>query len=161
MNRKEKMDEQYDKYKDMLYRIAFSNVKNRADAQDAVQETFVRLMVYEKKFENDTHEKAWLIRTVINICKDMLKSAWHNKTVGWENVPEQEMQHFVLPLIDVDETLWMVMELSEPYRNALYLFYYEGYSIKEIADIMEMPEATVKTHLRRGREILKKRIKQD
>ena len=161
MNRKEKMDEQYDKYKDMLYRIAFSNVKNRADAQDAVQETFVRLMVYEKKFENDTHEKAWLIRTVINICKDMLKSAWNNKTVGWETVPEQEMQHFVLPLIEVDETLWMVMELSEPYRNALYLFYYEGYSIKEISNIMEMPEATVKTHLRRGREILKKRIKQD
>lgn len=145
-------------YKDMLYRIAFSNMKSKADAEDVVQEAFFRYLKAEPEFENDAHEKAWLIRVVINICYDLQKSAWFSKTVAFDEVPEKEMGHFTLPYVEEDETLWRVMELPVRYRNSLYLFYYEDYSVREIAQILDMEEGTVKTRLRRGREMLKKRI---
>lgn len=145
-------------YRDMLYRIAFSNMKSKADAEDAVQEAFFRYLKLKPEFENDSHERAWLIRVVINICYDLQKSAWFSKTVAFDEVPEKEMEHFSLPYIEEDETLWKVMELPVRYRNSLYLFYYEDYSIKEIAQILEMEEGTVKTRLRRGRQMLKERI---
>lgn len=145
-------------YRDMLYRIAFSNMKSKADAEDAVQEAFFRYLKLKPEFENDSHERAWLIRVVINICYDLQKSAWFSKTVAFDEVPEKEMEHFSLPYMEEDETLWKVMELPVRYRNSLYLFYYEDYSIKEIAQILEMEEGTVKTRLRRGRQMLKERI---
>lgn len=146
---------QYDKYRDMLYRVAFSNLKNKADAEDAVQEVFIRILRHNPVFKNEEHEKAWMIRTVINICKDMLKSAWNKNTISLDEVPQQEKEHFYLPYLEPDETLWVVMGLPEHYRNALYLFYYEDYSIQEISDILSIPASTVKTHLHRGREAVK------
>lgn len=150
--------EQYDKYGDMLYRIAFSNVKNKADAEDAVQEAFLRYYRNPPVFESEIHEKAWFIRVTINICHDILKSAWFQKTVAIDEVPEQEMKNFHLPFMEEDEMLWRVMGLRSQYRNPLYLFYYEDYSIKEIAAILELEEGTVKTRLRRGREAIKEKI---
>ena len=146
------------KYGDILYRVAFSNLKNKADAEDAVQEAFFRLLKARPVFENETHEKAWLIRVVINICYDMQKSAWYSKTVAIDRVPEGEIKHFHLPCVEEDEMLWRVMELPVRYRNSLYLFYYEDYSVREIAQILELEENTVKTRLRRGREIIKERM---
>lgn len=146
------------KYRDMLYRIAFSNMKSKADAEDAVQEAFCRYLKAPPVFDGDAHEKAWLIRVVINICRDMQKSAWYTRTVAFDEVPEKEMKHFKLPFQTEDETIWFVMELPEHYRNPLYLFYYEDYSVKEIAQIMELEEGTVKTRLKRGREMIKERI---
>lgn len=151
-------EEWYAKYRDLLYRVAFSNVKNKADAEDAVQEVFIRYLRRRPVFENSEHEKAWMLRTVINICKDLLKSVWHKRTVSIESVSEAEKQHFYVPYVAMDDTLWMVMELPGKYRNALYLFYYEDYSIREISEILKLPEATVKTHLRRGREAIRQRL---
>ncbi|MBR6770201.1 MAG: sigma-70 family RNA polymerase sigma factor [Lachnospiraceae bacterium] len=146
------------KYEQMLYRIAFSNMKNKEDAEDAVQEAFCRYLRLRPSVENSEHEKAWLIRVVINICRDMQKSSWFSRTVGFDSVSEKEMENFILPYQAEDETLWHVMELPSAYRNPLYLFYYEDYSIKEIAVILELEESTVKTRLRRGREMIKERL---
>lgn len=158
MREEKKAAEPLLKYKDLMYRVAFSNMKNKSDAEDVVQEAFYRYLRTKPVFENESHEKAWLIRVVINLCRDMQKSIWFSKTVALDEVPELEMKHFRLPFMEEDETLWHVMELPAGYRNPLYLFYYEDYSIKEIARILELEEGTVKTRLRRGREMIKERI---
>ena len=156
-----KSTESYEKYKDMLYRVAFSNMKNHADAQDAVQEAFVRYLRWDGEFAEAEHEKAWCIRTVINICRDMQKSAWNRQVTTVEKWTDVETTHFELPYGIEDDMVWRIMELPDKYRNPMYLFYYEDYSIKEIAGSLEQREATVKTHLRRGREMLKQQIEQE
>lgn len=156
----EKTQQIHKQYGSLLYRVAFSYVKHKADAEDAVQELYIRLLQNRPEFETKDHEKAWLIRVLINICKDMLKSAWNSRTVGFDEITEGKKEELILPYGIQDDTIWIVMSLEEKYRLPLYLFYYEGYSIKEIAGILEIPEATVKTHLRRGREEVKKHLEE-
>ncbi|MCM1253702.1 MAG: RNA polymerase sigma factor [Clostridium sp.] len=142
----------------LVYRVAFMQMKSHADAEDVVQEVFVRLLKYQPQFEDKEHERAWFIRTAINICKDIIKSKWHSTTVSIDKIPEAEKEHFQLPLMKADETLWSVLELPEKYRDCLYFFYYEDYSVKEIAGLLGIPENTVKTNLKRGRDALKKAL---
>lgn len=153
-----RMEEYFKTYYSVCYRVAFTLVKNRADAEDIAQETLLRLMLYEPQFSCREHEKAWMLRTAINLGKDLLKSKWHKTTVGIEAVPKEERAYFQVPYIENDDTLFTVLELPERYRNCLYLFYYEDYSIREIAGVLEMPENTVKTNLKRGREALKEKL---
>ena len=148
----------FQKYYTACYRAAFTLVKNHADAEDVAQETLLRLLVYQPNFQGEQHEKAWMIRTAMNLAKDLLKSKWKKSTVHMEVVPETERTYFQIPSIESDETLFTVLELPKRYRSCLYLFYYEDYSIREIAEILEEPENTVKTNLRRGREALKKKL---
>ncbi|MDE6750479.1 MAG: RNA polymerase sigma factor [Lachnospiraceae bacterium] len=145
----------------LVYRVAFMQMKGHADAEDALQEVFVRLLKYQPQFESEEHEKAWFIRTTMNICKDILKSKWHSSTVSIDKIPECEKKYFHLPHVKEDETLWAVLELPEKYKSCLYFFYYEDYSIKEIAQLMKIPENTVKTNLKRGREMLKAALEKD
>lgn len=146
-----------EEYRAMLYRIAFSNMKNRADAEDAVQEAFLRYMKDGKPIQNKEHEKAWLIRTTIHICLDILKSSWYQRTVSWDESFESAAKNIYLPYqIKDDQTLEAVLCLPTHYRNPIYLFYYEDYSIHEIAGILNEKEGTIKTRLRRGREEVKK-----
>jgi RNA polymerase sigma factor, sigma-70 family len=158
INEEREMAEPFAKYRDILYRVAFSNMKNKADAEDVVQEAFCRYLKVRPVFADENHEKNWFIRVVINICYDIRKSAWFSRTVGFDEVPEWEMGHFSLPFMQEDDMLWQVMELAAAYSNPLYLFYYEDYSVREIAQIMELEEGTVKTRLRRGRQMLKERL---
>lgn len=157
----EHIKEIHKKHSDMLYRVAFSYVGNKSDAEDALQEVFIRFIKKKPVFENEEHERAWLIRVLVNICKDMLKSPWNNRTIGMDSISERDRQALVLPYGIQDETIGIVMALDERYRLPLYLFYYEGYAIREIAEILEIPESTVKTHLRRGREEVKKQLSED
>ena len=146
-----------EEYQTMLYRVAFANMRNRADAEDAVQEAFLRYMKDEKPILNREHEKAWLIRTTIHICMDILKSSWHRKTVPLEESLIAESKAVYLPYqIRDDRTLEAVLKLPVHYRNPIYLFYYEDYSIHEIAGVLHEKEGTIKTRLRRGREEVKK-----
>lgn len=145
----------------LVYRVAFMQMKGHADAEDVLQEVFVRLLKYQPQFENEEHEKAWFIRTTMNICKDILKSKWHSSTVSIDRIPESEKKYFHLPYVKEDETIWTVLELPEKYKSCLYFFYYEDYSIKEIAELLKMPENTVKTNLKRGRELLKDTLEKD
>ena len=144
-----------------MYRVAFMQMKRHADAEDAAQEVFMRLLKYQPRFDNKEHEKAWFIKTTVNLCRDILKSKWNSTTVSIEKIPEQEKEYFHLPYMKEDETIWEVLALPEKYRDCLYFFYYEDYSIKEIAQLLGTPENTVKTNLRRGREALKKRLEDE
>lgn len=157
---KEQFEYYYKKYHSLVFRVAFTEVKSHADAEDILQEVFLRILRYRPEFEHTEHEKAWMIRTTINLCKDFLKSKWNNTTVGIDKIAEAEKAYFKVPYVEQDDTLWAVLELKERYRQPLYLFYYEDYSIKEIARVLSLPENTVKTNLKRGRESVKELLEQ-
>lgn len=150
--------EAYEQYRSLLYRVAFSHMNNHSDAEDAVQETYVRLFKKRPEFDSSEHEKAWLIRTLINVCHDIQKNVWNRQTVGMNQLSREDAKTFVLPYDIEDEMLHLVLALDKKYRIPIYLFYYEGYAIREIAEFLDMSENTVKTHLKRGRELLKSQL---
>ena len=160
MNRQE-FETHFKEHYALVYRVAFLWLKRHADAEDVVQEVFLRMLKSAPDFVSEEHKKAWIIRTAINLCKDMSKSKWNNVIVSLDKLPEEEKAYFHLPYMKEDDTLWAVMELPDRYRDCLYFFYYEDYSIKEIAHILDMPENTVKTNLKRGREALKQILQKD
>ena len=144
------------RHADTVRRICLLHLKNASDTEDVFQEVFLKYALSTVAFDSEEHEKAWLIRITINLCKDYQKSKWNNSTIGFEHIPESEKVYFKVPHVESDDTLWAVLELKEKYRRPLYLFYYEDYSIKEIAALLHIPENTVKTNLKRGREQVKK-----
>lgn len=134
-------------YSHTVVKTAFSYLKNIVDAEDITQDTFLALMQKQPKFENEEHLKAWLIRVAINKCKNHLKSGWFRS-----NNPIPEDLPYLPP--DQNELLSVVLSLDIKYRLPVHLYYYEGYSIKEIAEILKKPTATIGTRLSRGRKIL-------
>lgn len=154
--RKEQLEYFFKTYYSLVFRVAFMELRSHADAEDVIQEVFIRLIRYNPEFEGAEHEKAWLIRTTINLCKDFLKSKWNQSTVSMDAISGEELKFFKVPYVQQDDMVQNLFELPEKYRRALYLFYYEDYSIKEISDVLGIPEGTVKTKLKRGREELKK-----
>ena len=133
------------------------HLKNYADTEDIFQNVFLKYVLSSVSFENEEHEKAWLIRTTIHICMDILKSSWRRRTVPLEESMPAASREVYLPYqIRDDRTLEAVLKLPVHYRNAIYLFYYEDYSIQEIAGVLNEKEGTIKTRLRRGREEVKK-----
>ena len=139
----------YDRQADTVYRVCFLFMKNPQDAEDMVQNTFLRLMSRMPRFENTDHEKAWLITTASNLCRDALRHWWH-RTVGIDDTEPLQA-----PLFAIDETLQKVLDLPANYRTALYLRYYEGYSGAEISRMLHKSESTVRGWLRTGRNLLK------
>lgn len=133
-------------YSAMLLRVAYANTGNRADAEDIAQEVFVRLMRTRPVFNSTEHEKAWLLRVAINLCKNHLRSGWVTKTTPLEDAPVQDGD---------SELLAVVMNLPQHYRSAIYLYYYEGYSTKELASILGRRQSTICTWLSRARELLR------
>lgn len=158
---KERLEQLFREYYRLVYRVAFSQVKNHADAEDITQEVFVKIIKHDMRYESIEHEQAWIIRVTINLCRDLLKSKWHKTSVSMDCVSETQKSCYKNFCGEQDDTLWAVLQLPEHYRNCLYLFYYEDYSIKEIAQSLEMPENTVKTNLKRGREALKQLLNQE
>ena len=137
-------------YGDMLFRLCFVMLKNNADAEDAVQETIIRYMQKAPEFADSEHEKAWLIVTASNLCKDSLKK-WWRKT---ENIDD----HTSLTGNDrmgQSEVMEALMSLKKDYKTAVYMYYYEGYTTAEIAEHLNCPEATVRSRLSRARKQLK------
>jgi len=143
-------EEAYKRYVDMLYRVCFSYMKNAADSEDVVADVFVKLLKCGKGFESAEHEKAWLLRTAVNQCKDRLKHWWNRH----ENIDDYEHLECVNRIYE-DETLKSVMELPERYKAAVYLYYYEGYSSAEISRILKKPRSTILNHLHEARKTLK------
>ena len=153
---REKFTNAVEIYQDMVYRTALHFFSSSPDAEDAVQEVFLRLYTYEKPFEAPEHLRRWLLRVTVNVCKDVLKSPWRRRRVSLDALPEQ-------PVFDTEEQgelYQAVMELPEKYRIVLYLFYYEELSSKEIAEMLSVRQTAVTTRLSRGRERLKKRLKE-
>ena len=137
-------------YSDMILRISYQYLKQTYDAEDICQTVFLKYITNNMSFDRAEHEKAWMIRTAINVCKDHVKSAWFKRTVALEDAA-------VIAAPSVPDT-WLLdtmKALPEKYRISLYLYYYEEYSAREIADVMGVSESAVGQYLTRGRRKLR------
>lgn len=152
MSLKEEWTEIYRRHCQTVWNICYPYFMNPADTEDAVQETFLRLIRSGKAFQDAEHEKAWLIVTAKNVCRDEVKRA-RRKDVPLEAATELRAQ--VAP---EDETLLAIQALPEKQRMAIYLYYYEGYGTVKIAQMLHRTQSSVRSDLRRGRMALKKRL---
>lgn len=143
----------YNRQVNTVYRICFSFMKNTADTEDMVQETFLRLLSAGVGFVSEEHEKAWLIVTASNLCKDALKK-WWRKTEDIDD-PALGLQQ---PPFEIDGVLDAIMKLPADQKCAVYMYYYEGYSTAEIAGYLGCPQATVRSRLLRARKTLKHKL---
>lgn len=144
------LEKDIEAYSDTILRIAVQNTKNYHDAEDVVQEVFIRLMNNYDGFESGEHKKAWLIRVTINLCRDINRS---RRFKGLE--PLEDYPCFYGDELKNCEIIEMIRNLPENRRNAVYLFYFEGYSINEIAEITGRNAKSVGSDLHRARKQLK------
>ena len=142
-------------HQDMVYRVALHWFGVPQDAEDAVQEVFLRLYTEKKTFDGPEHLRRWLLRVTVNVCKDALKSPWRKRRVPLDSIPEP-----VFEQPEQRELYREVLALPEKYRTVLGLYYYEELSTKEIAALLNIRQTAVTTRLARGREQLKKRLKE-
>lgn len=149
---KMEMNELVERYKDNLFAAAFQICKNRADADDVVQDTFLQYYLADKQFETEEHIKAWLLRVAINRAKDLSRTFWKRNQMPLEDY----MTGLSFEAEEEGELFETVMRLPEKYRIVIHLFYYEDYSVREISDVLKLSESNVKVRLSRGRKLLKK-----
>lgn len=150
--------EMINKYSDTVYRMAYSLVKNKYDAEDIHQEVFVKFIDKRPKFESTEHEKAWFLRVTINMCKNLWKTAWKQKVISLGDDYEEGLE-----TVEEPETDWIidvVKTLPRKYRVVIHLFYYEELSVEEIAEVLKMKSSTVRTHLTRARAKLKELLEE-
>ena len=140
-------------YADMVYKIAYRYVANPTDVDDVFSETFLTYFKKERVFQDEEHRKAWLIRVTINCAKDLLrgKPSWEelNETIAGDDLPAVSSEE----QLDLHKA---IRQLRLEYREAICLYYLEGLSVTEISAVLGRNENTVKTHLARGREKLRK-----
>ena len=134
-------------YGDRVFSAAFSVTGNQADADDAVQDTYLRYCSYNKEFTDEDHLRAWLLRVAINRARDQKRSFWEKHRVSWEDY----METLVFEAPEDKSLFEAVMSLPAKYRTVIHLFYYEGYSAQEIACITGQPPGTVRSRLSRAR----------
>ena len=144
----QRYNEIVENYSDMIFRIAYQYLFNKYDAEDIVQEVFEKLLTKRVIFKDEEHIKSWLIRVTINQCLDYKKSLTKKSTVPIENmeIPFEQKEGEILEELQL---------LKEDERNVLYLYYYEGYKIKEIAKILKQKQNTINSKLTRARKKLK------
>ncbi|MCL2446013.1 MAG: RNA polymerase sigma factor [Oscillospiraceae bacterium] len=138
----------YHRHVDVVYRVCYSFMKTPADAEDATQDTFIKLMRASPRLADENHEKAWLIRTAGNVCKDMLRRHHRRNTELDDTLPAYT------PAQD-DTVLQAVFDLPERLKLSVVLHYVEGYTCAEIARMRRLPAATVRGHLHQARNLLK------
>ena len=145
-----------ERYGDMVYRLAYSYLKSRADAEDVMQETLLKRYTTRKHFESEDHERCWMLRVAVTECKHILRTPWRRRTEPLEELREAAV--FDTP--EQTELFQAVMALPPKYRAAIYLHYYEGYGAKDIASMLGSNPSTVQTWLMRGRGTLKTRLQE-
>lgn len=145
------------KYMDMVYRVALNCVKAPADADDVTQNVMLRLCRARETFRGEEHVKAWLIRVAVNESKRLLSAPWRVRTVALD----QAAAHSAAGAGEGRELLEAVAALPGKYRLPLYLHYYEGYRVEEIARLTGRLPSTIQTRLARGRERLKRMLTQE
>ena len=143
-------------YADMVYRLALLNTRSLQDAEDVFQDVFLKLLRYQKTIQSEEHLKAWLIRVTLNQCKSKAMAVWTRKTVPLESVAQTVASEEKDDFSDVYDA---VKNLPQKYRQVIYLYYYEGYKIQEIAQLLQKNESTVKTWLSRGKQTLNNMLK--
>ena len=147
-------DEQFtqiaQRHMNTVYRVAMNWLKDPETAKDVTQNALLQLYRTEKEFESDSHVKNWLIRVTVNECKKVFRTPWHRMEDIDDYSEKLSAEH-----TSQNELLDSVMKLDRKYRVPIYLYYYEEYSIKEIASILAIPENTVKTRLARAKKLLR------
>ena len=142
-------------YGNSILRLAYSYLHNMNDAEDILQDTFIQYLKTSPAFSNQKHEKAWLFRVAVNLCKNKLA---YNRIRETDELEEQLHAEGREDLSFVWEA---VKELPDLYREVIHLYHYEGYSTSQIADILGRKEGTIRSNLKRGREKLKSVLKEE
>lgn len=141
------------KYSSMVLQIAYQYSFNKSEAEDITQEVFIKLYNNIKKIKNEEHIKAWLIRVTINLSIDYNRNYWNKNTTSLD----ENYKYFDEETKDVFNEL---KKLTPEYRNIIYLYYYQGYKISEISEILSMNQNTVSSYLNRARKELKHILEQ-
>ena len=141
-------------YSNMVYRLAFSQTRNKSNADDIYQEVFLRYIRKKPQFETEKHRKAWLIRVTVNCCKKMWTSSWRKKIVPLDETIVFEMK-------EETNLHYELQKLPLKYRAVIHLFYYEDLSIEEISESLNQKPSTIRTQLTRARYKLKEILKED
>ncbi|MDE6364416.1 MAG: sigma-70 family RNA polymerase sigma factor [Lachnospiraceae bacterium] len=144
-------------YQSSLFAAAFNICKNAQDAEDAVQDTFVQYYTSKKEFESEQHIRAWLLRVAVNKAKNITRTFWRRNKLSIEDYIET----LVFETPEAETLFETVMRLPEKYRIVLHLYYYEEYTVREIAEILKLSESNVKIRLSRGRAMLKETLKEE
>lgn len=151
-------DEQFmdtlEKHKNRVYRLAVAHLKNVQDAEDITQDVFLKRLRTDTDFPSEEAEKAWLIRVTINACKDLLKSAWYRRTSPLDD-------NMTFHQKEQNDLFQAVMSIGLKYRAVIHLYYYEDYSVREIAGLLRIRETAVQTRLMRGRGMIQKILEKE
>lgn len=145
----------YDREYQRVYCIAMIYFRNIHDAQDAVQNVFIKLLEHPKFFEDEEQEKAWFITVTKNYCKDILKSSWKRK-IDLGEIPDMANEEK-----EIYDVMTDMMKLPAKYREVLYLYYYEGYSVKDMSEMLDRKESTLQTQLATARKKLKVELEKE
>ena len=148
----------YRRYSGMVFRLALARCRSRADAEDVMQEVFLRYVRRDPKLDTAEHQRAWLIKATINCTNTLLSSAWNKRTALYSELTQLAP---MLPDENAADIYAAVLRLPKKQRTAVHLYYYEGYGVKEIASLMDVSESGVKSLLHRAREGLEKDLKGD
>lgn len=155
-NSKTNMERLLAEYGNSILRMCCLYLKDTHLAEDALQDTFIKVYANYSSFEGHSNEKTWIMRIAINVCKNYLRSSWWKRideATLLESIPAEEH------VIGDDTLLVEIMKLSPKYKEVILLFYYQDMKIREIAEVLQIPEATVSVRLKRAREILKIKLK--
>ena len=151
-------------YSPMVYRLAYSLVKSRTDAEDVHQEVFLRYLKYKPCFESKEHEKAWFLRVTTNQCKNLWKMVWRRRIVSLSEYEEDRVSSSLQgqePGAEDNNIIAVVKTLPQKYRVVIHLFYYEELSVDEIARILALKPSNVRTQLTRARKKLGELLKEE
>jgi RNA polymerase sigma factor (sigma-70 family) len=140
-----------EEYTTRMIRLAYTYVKNHADAEDIAQEVFISYLTHCPNLSSEEHRKAWLYRVTMNKCKDHLKSGWKKRVTL---TVSEEFGYIPRESSNIIET---TLRLREKYRMPIYLFYVEDYSVPEIGALLKVKPSTVRTWLERGRRELREK----
>jgi len=144
-----------DTYGNMLFRLCLITLGNANDAEDAVQETFIRYFQKAPLFENDEHEKAWLITVATNKCRDILRFRRRHNYVDIDEINEYTQDITDHTIMDA------LLRVPDKFRMVLVLHYVEGYSIEEISKMIEKTSSAVKMRLQKGRRLLREAFEKE
>ncbi|MCM1025591.1 MAG: sigma-70 family RNA polymerase sigma factor [Roseburia sp.] len=173
-NRNRDIQLKIDAYGNMLFKLCLMRLQNVQDAEDVVQDVFYQYLKREESFESEEHEKAWLLKVAVNGCRRVWRSAWkrHRSGEDWQDVTAwlsergteeavPDPEDYSLEKERRQQLLNAVMALPVKYRDVIHLFYYQQLSVKAIAEITGRGQSTVTSQLTRGRELLRKSLKEE
>lgn len=152
--REEQLREAMSRHRERVFRLAVSCLKNRQDAEDALQEVFIKYYRFAPEFADGEHEKAWLLRVTINTCRSTLRSPWRR-------MMDRLSDSLTAPPARDDRLIELVHRLNTRQAAVIHLYYYEDYPVRDIARMMRISEGTVKSRLSRAREQLRAMLEEE